>query len=89
LTNERSAALEAMQNAVTAWRASGDNKTFIAAWRDALAAGQFSERAKEVSEGLLTRIESAQAFGGESCSFSSEEMALAFEGLLEKLHTAK
>jgi hypothetical protein len=89
LTNERSAALEAMQRAIAQWRADGNGAGFAGAWRAGLAAGSFSERAKEVSEGILTRVESAQAFGGESCSFSSEELALAFEALLEKLQTAK
>jgi hypothetical protein len=89
LTNERSAALEAMKHAVAQWRADGKGAEFAGAWRAGLAAGSFSERAKEVSEGILTRVESAQVFGGESCSFSSEELALAFEALLEKLQTAK
>ncbi len=89
MTDARQAALAALSMAIAAWRADGQNAQFVAAWRNGLAAGNFSERAKEVSEGLLTRVESAQAFGGESCSFSSGEIALAFDALLEKLQTAK
>jgi hypothetical protein len=90
---ERADALATLAGALEKWR-NGPENTYAAThfardWRSALVTGGFSARAQEVSEGLLVRIESAQSFGGESCSFSLSEMQGAFEALLEKLKTAK
>lgn len=86
----RAQALEQLAAALANWRVSTYGATeFVNAWRAALALGSFSPRAHEVSEGLLTRVESARHFSGESCSFSVSEMQSAFEALHEKLKAAK
>ncbi len=90
ISTERARALAGLADAVRAFSASEmQGAAFAAAWREALVLGAFSARAHEVSEGLLMRVESAQNFGGESCSFSATEIADAFAQLLEKLKTAK
>lgn len=88
--SQRAQALAVLAQAIAQWRDGElDARAFATAWRDALRLGAFSERAHAVSEGLLTRIESAQNFSGESCSFSTRDMQSAFRTLLEKLKTAR
>ena len=80
---------QAHQQAISRLRASLQGEIeaprLIAVWRaEAALAAALPERFAEVLEAILTRLESAAAFGEESCSFSVGDLRTQLSLWLDK-----